>query len=94
MSIDIDIVSERQKAGLERVHVGKSSFSATGSKERSREVGLKVESVYRDEQSRWIVAVAESRDKKAFKQLFNMKPKASRPKSREIYMLARGFKAR
>ena len=31
---------------------------------------------------------------RAFKQLFNMKPKASRPKSREIYMLARGFKAR
>ena len=31
---------------------------------------------------------------RAFKQLFNLKPKASRPKSREIYMLARGFKAR
>ena len=31
---------------------------------------------------------------RAFKELFNMKPKASRPKSREIYMLARGFKAR
>ena len=30
-----------------------------------------MESVYRDEQSRWIVAVAESRDKKAFKRLFN-----------------------
>ena len=42
-----------------------------GSKTGSKEVGLKVESVYRDEQSRWIVAVAESRDKKAFKQLFN-----------------------
>ena len=31
---------------------------------------------------------------RAFKQLFNLKPKASRPKSREIYVLARGFKAR
>ena len=71
MSIDVDIVSERQNSGLERARVRNSSFSATGSKERSREVGLKVESVYRDEQSRWIVAVAESRDKKAFKQLFN-----------------------
>ena len=71
MSIDIDIVSERQNSGLERARVGNSSFSATGSKKGSREVGLKVESVYRDEQSRWIVAVAESRDKKAFKRLFN-----------------------
>ena len=71
MSIDVDIVSERRNAGLERAHVGNSSFSTTGSKEGSKEVGLKVESVYRDEQSRWIVAVAESRDKKAFKRLFN-----------------------
>ena len=31
---------------------------------------------------------------RAFMQLFNLKPKASRPKSREIYILARGFKAR
>ncbi len=30
----------------------------------------------------------------AFMQLFNLKPKASRSKSREIYILARGFKAR
>ena len=28
-----------------------------------------------------------------FKQLSNVKPKASRPKSREVYMLARGFRA-
>jgi RNA polymerase sigma-70 factor (ECF subfamily) len=47
--------------------VRSSSLPAKGWKE----VGLKVESVYRDEQSRWIVAIAESRDKRAFKKLFN-----------------------
>ena len=71
MSIDVDIVSERQNSGLERARVGNSFFFGNGFERGSREVGLKVESVYRDEQSRWIVAVAESRDKKAFKQLFN-----------------------
>ena len=71
MSIDVDIVSERRNTGLNRVHVGNASFPSMSSKERLREVGLKVENVYRDEQSRWIVAVAESRDKEAFKRLFN-----------------------
>ena len=70
MSIGVDITAERRNTGLERVHVRNSSFPTIGSNERSKEVGLKVESVYRDEQSRWIVAVAESRDKKAFKRLF------------------------
>ena len=57
MSIDVDIVSERQNPGLNRPHVG-NSLAIGGSKAGSKEVGLKVESVYRDEQSRWIVAVA------------------------------------
>jgi RNA polymerase sigma-70 factor (ECF subfamily) len=52
---------------MDRSHVRSSSLPAKGWKE----VGLKVESVYRDEQSRWIVAIAESRDKRAFKKLFN-----------------------
>jgi RNA polymerase sigma-70 factor (ECF subfamily) len=52
---------------MDRSHVRSSSLPAKGWKE----VGLKVESVYRDEQSRWIVAIAKSRDKRAFKKLFN-----------------------
>jgi RNA polymerase sigma-70 factor (ECF subfamily) len=52
---------------MDRSHVRSSSLPAKGLKE----VGLKVKSVYRDEQSRWIVAIAESRDKRAFKKLFN-----------------------
>ena len=71
MSVDVDTISERQNSVLKRSQVGKSPFTVTVSKKGLKEVGLKVESVYRDEQSRWIVAVAESRDKKAFKQLFN-----------------------
>ena len=67
MSIDVDIVPDRRNIGIDRPYEGKSPFPTEGSKK----VGLKVESVYRDEQSRWIVAVAESRDRKAFKQLFN-----------------------
>ena len=67
MSIDVDIVPNRRNLGMDRSHVRSSSLPAKGWKE----VGLKVESVYRDEQSRWIVAIAESRDKRAFKKLFN-----------------------
>ncbi len=67
MSIDVDIVSNRRDIGIDRPYKGSSPFPPAGSKE----VGLKVESVYRDEQSRWIVAIADNRDRKAFKRLFN-----------------------
>ena len=67
MSIDVDIVPKRRGIGIDRSYEGVHPFPTAGSKE----VGLKVESVYRDEQSRWIVAVAESRDRRAFKRLFN-----------------------
>ena len=71
MSIGIDIVPSRKKYdGQNTDSVGPTLLERESDRE-GRKVGLKVESVYRDEQSRWIVAVAESRDRKAFKRLFN-----------------------
>ena len=67
MSIDVDIVPSRRNIDIGRSYEESSPFPTVGSKE----VGLKVESVYRDEQSRWIVAIAENRDRTAFKRLFN-----------------------
>ena len=71
MSIDVDIGSSRKNVRLRSSQGVVPPFKATGTRDGSKEVGLKVESVYRDEQSRWIVAIAESRDKKAFKRLFD-----------------------
>ena len=67
MSIDVDIVPSRRNIDIGRSYEESSPLPTVGSKE----VGLKVESVYRDEQSRWIVAIAENRDRTAFKRLFN-----------------------
>ena len=67
MSIDVDIVPSRRNLDIGRSYKESLSLPPAGSKE----VGLKVESVYRDEQSRWIVAIADNRDRKAFKRLFN-----------------------
>ena len=67
MSIDVDIVPSRRNIDIGRPYEESSPLPTVGSKE----VGLKVESVYRDEQSRWIVAIAENRDRTAFKRLFN-----------------------
>ena len=67
MSIDVDIVPSRRNLDIGRSYKESLSLPTVGSKE----VGLKVESVYRDEQSRWIVAIAENRDRTAFKRLFN-----------------------
>ena len=71
MSLDIDIAPNRNIYGDQHNERGGSALLPRKSDHEGRKVGLKVESVYRDEQSRWIVAVAESRDRKAFKQLFN-----------------------
>ena len=57
MSIDVDIVPDRRNIGIDRPYEGKPPFPTEGSKK----VGLKVESVYRDEQSKWIVATSTAR---------------------------------
>jgi len=71
MSIDVDIVPARTKYAVEDPDPAGSALLKRKVNHKGKKVELKVESVYRDEQSRWIVAVAESRDKKAFKQLFD-----------------------
>ena len=71
MSLDINIVPSRNKYKAQKTDCVGSAFLERELHHESRKVELKVESVYRDEQSRWIVAVAESRDRKAFKQLFD-----------------------
>ena len=71
MSIGIDIVPSRKKYDAQNTDSVGPTLLERESDREGRKVGLKVESVYRDEQSRWIVAVAESRDRKAFKQLFD-----------------------
>ena len=71
MNIDIDIVANQKIYNVQ----GAGPLGPTILKRKpphgGKKVELKVENVYRDEQSRWIVAVAESRDRKAFKQLFD-----------------------
>ena len=71
MSIDIDIIPSQPKFRVKRPSGSTTPLLDGDPQDGSEKVGLKVESVYRDEQSRWIVAVAESRDRKAFKRLFN-----------------------
>ena len=71
MSIDIDIIPSQPKFRVKRQGGSTIPSLDRDPQDGSEKVGLKVESVYRDEQSRWIVAVAESRDRKAFKRLFN-----------------------
>ena len=71
MSVDIDIVPSHRDLRLNRSGRDNSSFLDVASQSGSEKAGLKVENVYRDEQSRWIVAVAENRDRKAFKRLFS-----------------------
>ena len=50
MSIDVDIVPDRRNIGIDRPYEGILLFQRY--KEGSKEVGLKVESIYRDEQSK------------------------------------------
>merc|ERR1711937_1076871 len=64
-------IPSQQKFRVKRPDGSTPPLLDRGSQDSSEKVGLKVESVYRDEQSRWIVAVAESRDRRAFKRLFN-----------------------
>ena len=71
MTIDIDIVANKNRHSVQGAERLGSVFLKGDSAYGGRKVELKVENVYRDEQSRWIVAVAESRDRKAFKQLFD-----------------------
>ena len=71
MSIDLDIVPARSKYAVENPDRVGSALLKTEVNHEGKKVELKVESVYRDEQSSWIVAVAERRDRKAFKQLFD-----------------------
>ena len=71
MNIDIDIVADKNGYNVQGADRLSSNFLKTKSPRVGRKVELKVENVYRDEQSRWIVAVAESKDRKAFKQLFD-----------------------
>ena len=71
MSIGIDIVPSRKKYDVQNTDCGGSNFLKREANHECKKVELKVESVYKDEQSKWIVAVAESRDRKAFKQLFD-----------------------
>ena len=71
MTIDIDIVANKNRHSVQGAERLGSVFLKGDSAYGGRKVELKVENVYRDEQSRWIVAVADSRDRKAFKQLFD-----------------------
>ena len=71
MSIDLDIVPARTKSAVEDSDRVGSALLERKANYEGKKVELKVENVYRDEQSRWIVAVAESRDRKAFKLLFD-----------------------
>ena len=71
MDINIDISPKRNGYKVQDADSLGSTFLKRKSSHGGKKVELKVENVYRDEQSRWIVAVAESRDRKAFKQLFN-----------------------
>ena len=71
MSVDIDIIPSQRELRVKRPVGSSSPLLDEVSRNRSGKVGLKVESVYRDEQSRWIVAVAESRDRRAFRRLFD-----------------------
>ena len=71
MSLDLDTIPARTKYAIEDSDRVGSALLERKSNYEGKKVELKVESVYRDEQSRWIVAVAENRDRKAFKQLFD-----------------------
>ena len=71
MSVDIDIIPSQRQLRVKRPVGSSSPLVDEARRNRSEKVGLKVESVYRDEQSRWIVAVAESRDRRAFRRLFD-----------------------
>ena len=71
MSIDLDIVPARTKSAVEDSDRVGSALLERKANYEGKKVELKVENVYRDEQSRWIVDVAESRDRKAFKLLFD-----------------------
>jgi len=71
MSIDLDIVPARTKSAVEDSDRVGSALLERKANYEGKKVELKVENVYRDEQSRWIVAVAESRDRIAFKLLFD-----------------------
>ncbi len=71
MSVDIDIIPSQRQLRVKRPVRSSSPLVDEVRRNRSEKIGLKVESVYRDEQSRWIVAVAESRDRRAFRRLFD-----------------------
>ena len=67
----MDIIPSQRELRVNRPVGSKPPLLDEVSRNRSEKVGLKVESVYRDEQSRWIVAVAENRDRRAFRRLFD-----------------------
>ena len=71
MSMIVDIDSRKLLPMGTNAPIGIKPFAQVKTGSSHEKVGIKVKNVYRDEQSRLIVAVATKRDRKAFKCLFD-----------------------